>query len=83
MVRFDFKKVGWRVRRWVSASVSRRLWTATACCSFPRDSLLSAAEHWERSSLAVPMPSGPQQGCIAESGSRLPQSMAFGGFGCR
>ena len=26
------------------------------------------------------MPPGSQQGCIAESGSRLPQSMACGGF---
>jgi hypothetical protein len=26
------------------------------------------------------MPSGSQQGCIAESGSRLPHSKAFGGY---
>jgi hypothetical protein len=26
------------------------------------------------------MPSGSQQGCMTESGSRLPQSKAFGGL---
>jgi hypothetical protein len=43
--------------------IRRRLLNAEACCRFPLDSLLSTAEDWEVF--------GSQQGCIAESYSRL------------
>jgi hypothetical protein len=58
------------------------IWTAAALLPLSVKQPAATAEDRERSSLTVPMSPGSQQGCIAKSGSRLPQSMAFGEFVC-
>jgi hypothetical protein len=47
-------------------------WTATACCSLsPRQPCCEGGKLRFHLALSMPMPSGSQQGCIAQGGSRL------------
>jgi hypothetical protein len=63
------------------AAGGRRPWTATACCSFPRDSLLSAGGGWE---VIAPQDAYPHCPVMAEGGhlneTRTESNIGFDGF---